>query len=97
MTNKTALRFLYRNYKDEVAERTVYPDHFPNKRLSYREPYKGDQYHPDGGWLLSGICMTQKARRSFELKRIMSPITEVLVDELELIAIYNSHTPGVLK
>ena len=67
------LKFVYRNYKNEIEERIITPDGM----VEWYSPHKNPEYHPDGGWLLSGIDQARNARRSFELKRIIGPITEV--------------------
>ena len=73
----TKLKFVYRNHKGEIEERIIVPEkelQFWGNRPEYNPAIK---YHPDGGWMLSGICQTRQARRTFELRRIIGPITEV--------------------
>ena len=67
----TKLKFVYRNHKGEIEERIIVPE----KELQFwgNRP----EYNPYGGWTLSGICQTRQARRTFELRRIIGPITEV--------------------
>lgn len=76
MSGLPALKFVYRNYKDEIEERVVDLDDGPVGRFEYWHPGINPQ-HPLGGWMVSGICRVRKARRTFELKRIIGPIEEV--------------------
>jgi hypothetical protein len=77
MASQPALKFAYRNYRGEIEERIVDVDDRPFDRLQYY-PRGGNDFHPEGGWMLSGICRDRKARRSFELKSIVGPIEEVV-------------------
>lgn len=68
-----ALKFVYRNYKGEIEERVVEPE----QHMVYLSPREDAQFHPKGGWAISGICRARKARRIFALTQIIGPITEV--------------------
>ncbi len=66
-----ALQFVYKNYKGEIELRVIDPE----GTCEYYPPGKNPM-HPNGGWMLSGICRQRNARRTFELKSIIGPITE---------------------
>lgn len=72
-----ALRFVYKNYKDEIEERTIMPEKGGMEWFSHGR----NDFHPDGGWMISGLCLTRNARRTFELRRIIGPIVEIEVGE----------------
>ena len=70
------LKFVYRNHRGEISERIVRPDGRPQYRMEWY-PAGMNEYHPDGGWMFSGDDEARRARRTFALKNIIGPITEV--------------------
>lgn len=71
------IKFLYRNHREEIAERTVIPH-----TLEYLTN-PPDIYGYKPGWFLQAFCMDRQAMRSFELTRIIPPadgLDTVLID-----------------
>lgn len=57
-----SLRLIYRNWRGEVAARTILP-----KRIWYGQT----DWHPESQWLLEAYDLEREAERSFALRDIM--------------------------
>lgn len=63
MNAELDVRFTYKNWKGEVAERHVRPDQIF---------YGKNEFHPEPQWLLVGFDFDKKAVRTFAMKDISS-------------------------
>lgn len=63
-----AVKFWYKNHRDEIRERTVTVD-----SIEFVRDEKPDYKHPPNSWVLSGYDHDKNARRSFLLDRIIIP------------------------
>lgn len=57
-----SLKFVYRNHRGELSERSVYP-------RSIR--YGNTQWHPENQWLLKAFDAHKQAEREFAIKDIL--------------------------